>query len=488
MGVHMKRKYRILSGLCACLLWLAGLFAALPVQVAATGEQETTFTSVNPAAAYCVDTAQLLYENRADEYFAPGVVTKLMALMVAYDLIEACDQPLSKEIAIQPAWVNGTYIAGDRSSPYIGLDGSDTCTLEYLFTTALVANANDSCAALVHYCAETLMSGTEADFLAKMNEKAEAIGLSNTTFSDTIGFGGRGSTTVADAVRIAAAFYRYNTLVEYSNQATFGSIRNKNYLKCGLVIKDYVLDDAIGLIAGQATDQGNYCVITACEKEGIAYVFVVMGASSEKIDDNERWFDSGNAYEDIRALIPYVLNSYGLLSLCKTDDMIAELRMGGGAEKDFLILVPSETVELMVSNPEGMPVEKQIVYDSEKVYESEFNGKTWMTTDAPVRQGDVLGSVTYVQNGRILATVDLVAKESIETDSLKTTFSKLREFLFDGPMGTIIKITLAVVGLWVLAAVAFLILRFVRWIRKGRQKGEDTGKLLGNQKKPTDKD
>lgn len=468
--VKTRVKARIGSGLLACLFLLLCLFTALPAQVLATGEQVTDFQTVNAAAAYCVDTKQVLYTSRGEETFAPGIVTKLASLMTAYDIVTDCNRPLTTEITVRGAWVQGSYVAGDRSSPYLGLADGETYTLEYLFATALVANANDALAVLVHYCAEELMQQTEAAFLNKMNDLAASLELENTVFEDTVGFGGKGRTTVTDAVRLAAAFYLYNDLVDLSNRESYGSIHNKNYLKSDFVVEGYLLEGAIGLLAGQATDQGNYSVVTAYEQEGVAYVFVVMGAPSMKVDTDGTWFEPGSAYEDVLGLVPHVLSGYGFVQLCQTDDILAELRLGGGAEKDFLILVPAQSIELMVPNLQDQPIEVQITYDSEKVYDSELNGKTWKTADAPVRQGDVLGSASFTQNGKVLATVDLVARESVNTDALKTTFTKLREFLFDGAMGKIIKIILLIVAGWIVLSIIITIVRIILWFRRRRRR------------------
>lgn len=472
LSIEKKRAAtRLCGGLLACLFLLFCLVSAMPLRVFAVEEQGTSFKTVNAAAAYCVDTEQVLYDSRGEEVFAPGIVTKLAALMVARDILAENGVSLSEQVTIRQSWVQGTYIAGDRSSPYLQLADGESYTLEYLFATTLVANANDACASIVHFCTETLLSADETVFLKRMNDLAKSLGLEHTNFADTIGFGGQGSTTATDAARLAAAFYRYDDLVQLSNRESYGSIHNKNYLKSDFIVTGYLMEDAIGLLAGQATDQGNYCVLTACERDGIAYVFAVMGAPSVKIDSGETWFDPGNAYEDMLALVPHVMASYGYVELCKADDILAELRLSSGAEKDFLILVPERGIEMMVPGREENPVRMEITYDSEKVYDSEANGKTWKTADAPIKQGDVLGVATFTQNGKVIATVDLIARESVDNDALKTTFSKLREFLFDGAMGKLVLIILIIVGLWIVVTLVVLGVRFGLWVRrKERQK------------------
>lgn len=466
----MRKKTRRNIRATAVLLLFVCLLSVLPAGVSATGEQSTAPTLVNATAAYCVDTAQVLTSTRGDETFAPGVLTKLASLMTARDLLNDCDVPLDREITVKQAWVQGKYAVGDRSSPYLGLAEGETYSLEYLFATSLVANANDACACLVHYCAETLMSVSpaeaESEFLKRMNDNAKELGLEHTVFGDTIGYGGSGTTTVTDAVRLAAAFYRYNDLVELSNRESYGSIHNKNYLKSSFVVDGYLLEDAVGLIAGQATDAGNYCVLTACEKDGIAYVFAVMGAPGAQVDGGRTWFDPGNAYEDMMKMVPYVLGHYELKSICDTIEPIVELRTGEGAETDYLMLIPAEAVELMVPNGDDHPITKQITFDSEKIYESEFNGTNHPTIDPPVKQGDVLGSVSFLQDGEVIATVDLVARDSINTDAFKSVIAGLGDFLFDGAMGKLLRIVFAIIAVWILITIVVLIVRAVMWFRR----------------------
>ncbi|MBR5263780.1 MAG: hypothetical protein IKV50_03695, partial [Clostridia bacterium] len=160
---------KLLCTLLACLL----LLPVLLLSVGAEPETVPLFAANNSAVAYCIDTEQILYENKAQEVHAPGVTTKLMALMVAYDLLENTGRKLSEKITVSGSWVRDTYIPGDRSSPYLGLTQGDECSLEYLFACSLVSNANDACAALVGYCTEELMMATREDFLERMNKKAE---------------------------------------------------------------------------------------------------------------------------------------------------------------------------------------------------------------------------------------------------------------------------------------------------------------------------
>lgn len=470
----MRKKLLCAFMALACLLPALSFWAVAEPAAAADD-----FAANNSAVAYCIDTEQILYENKAEDIHAPGVTAKLMALMVAYDLAENTGRKLSDKVQVQSDWVRDTYIPGDRSSPYLGLAQGDECTLEYLFACTLVSNANDACAALVGYCVDELMMTTREDFLERMNQKARDLGMMDTFYEDPIGFGGTGKTTASDVVKLAKAFYLYNDLVQLADRDAYrgagSTIRNKNYLECDYLMKGYLMEEAMGLIAGHTTNQGGYHLITFSEKDGIAYAFVVMGGSRERQEeDGSRWFDPGNAYDDMHGMVPYVLESFTYQCLCVGQGepavtFLADLRLGGGAEAGILRLVPAETVELMVANPNGAPIEIVLEYD-EKIYDEEKGGKTYKTVDAPVQQGDVLGKASFLLEGKVLATVDMLAEKTVEVNTLLSAKNHLFSFLFEGAMGNILKWVVIIIVAWIALAVLLwlirMIIRFVMWRKK----------------------
>lgn len=428
------------------------------------------FSSRNPAMAFCVDTKQVLYENRADEILSAGVITKLCALMVAHDLLRSTDRPLTTRVTLEDEWIRDSYIAGDRSTPYLGLKAGEEYTLEYLFTATLVSGASDACCALVRYCASQIMQESEQGFLAKMNEKAGELGMENTRFTTTTGKGGAASmTTVHDAMKLVAAFYSYNELVVASDCATYGSLKNKNYLLCDYFVEGYLNRNVTGLIAGQATNEGNYSVVTYRVEDGKVYAFLVMGAPGERIDtDGTHWFDPGNAYDDINHMVSWTSANYDFLTLCKKDDLMYELRMGDGAETDHLILVPEKAVEMLVFRPDPNELKTELSF-ADTVYTAEHNGKEVLCVDAPVKQGTVLGTVTFLHKGEVLVKLNLVARDSVEINDLRQAMTRIRAFLFEGPMSKIIRIVLILVGLWVLLALALFVYRVVQYFKKRKK-------------------
>ena len=449
------------AGLTAVRAESADTSAAQPEAPAETPAKKDL--TVNTAIVYCVDTEQILYEKDGGRVLAPGPITKLMTVMVAYDVLKENKKLMSEIVNIQATWLKNCYTPGDRSTPYLGLAAGENYTLEYLFATTLVANANDACAVLVRYCADSFLGG-EAGFLDRMNQKAQELGMTSTHFYSTTGFNGTSSfTTARDVMKLATAFYRYNDLVTLSDNFSYQRIRNKNYLNCDKQVAGYLYLGATGAIAGQATNDGNYSIVTYYEKEGLTYAFAVLGGPGEHIDsDGTHWFDEGNAYQDIHAMIPWALDTYDYVSLCEDNKIMAELRIGKDSENDHLIVVPEETVELLLTKEDRDALETVITFDENRVFDSEFNGTSVKTIEAPVEAGEYLGKAQFVLNGKAIAEVSLVARDNVSTNQLLSGLHAIRDFLFGSEqMRKILLVILILLIVWAVLALAVFIIRIV---------------------------
>ena len=253
---------------------------------------------------------------------------------------------------------------------------------------------------------------------------------------------------------------------------------NKNYLKSNYYVNGFLNRDAIGLIAGQLNKNGNYCLITASQKEGRTYIYVVMCASGMIVtrDEQDRvWysFGAGNAYEDMNKLIKWTRESFKLLTVATKDTVVGELKINAG-ESSHVMVVPGEDVEKLVLDIEGVKIETKLVYDESIVYKKEFNGTMQDTVDAPVSAGQKVGSIVYSYNGLELATVDAVSREAVDTDGLKSVLEGIKDFLFGNTMKTILYIILALIGAWLLFSLAMTIARGV--MRSREKKAKPTSK------------
>ena len=72
---------------------------------------------------------------------------------------------------------------------------------------------------------------------------------------------------------------------------------------------------------------------------------------------------------------------------------------------------------------------------------------------------EVLGTASFVLEGKTLATVNMLAEKSVEVNTLLSAKNHLFSFLFEGPMGNIIKWVLIIIIAWAALALLFWVIR-----------------------------
>ena len=377
-------------------------------------------TSGNMVVIRSVDTGQILLDTTSGEKVAPTVSAKLVAAMVAYDLIDKQDV----EYTVPPEALLARNIGGmgDISCPMLGLKSGDKLTARQLLTATLVSAANDACYALAY----NVMNGDIAAFVAKMNEKAAEAGCADTLFSNPVGLNdGESYTTARDVSLIAAAFYKYDQLLTISSQPSYmlgkSTLQTKNYMLSKTLTKEFYFTGVRGMIAGQARTDGGYCLITSGERNGLGYVFVVMEAPGEirNAKDGTRTFPENNAYADIKKTFEWALSSFGYLLLVKQGEIIGEIPVTIASDNaDHINYVALNEVDLRV--PVGLPAD-----DIER-RENIFN----TALEAPGEKDKVIGTLELYYNDELLASVPLVTATSVERNAMLSLFASVREFLF----------------------------------------------------------
>ena len=430
--------------------------------------------SENAVAVYNADGNQMLYSNRGTEKVAPTAATKLLTMMVVYDIFKENNLGMKTEVTVESAALLNIGAQGDKSAPFLGLRAGETYTAEDLIGATLVANMNDACNILAYYCATKVLNSTMDAFIERMNKKAEEIGAKDSTFKNAGGLVEDGMTTTPeDVARIAGAFYKYNDLLTLDNRAkmTFNNksnIHTKNYLLSDFLTKAYKNKNAIGLMAGQRSDTDGYCLITATEKDGLAYIIVVMEASGEiRGTDGSRSFTAGNAYDDAGDLIDWTRKSFAYQKLVNENEPITELKVEMGKSYDYVAVVPENKVELLVNKAVDLSkVEKQITLDSTIVYKSGEESQV-DTVKAPVMKGQVVGTLSFTYNGTVIGSVNLITQNTVDESKLMSTANSIKDFLFGSTMRVILIIFAIIIVLYTLYSLIASIVRGVKNIKDG---------------------
>ena len=126
------------------------------------------------------DTGEILAERNAFDRIVPASMTKVMTLLVAVEQMQNPEENLKDKVKITQEICDESYRSG---SSFVGYGVDDEATVEDLLYGAILPSGADAAMALAEYT-----SGSQEAFAQLMNQKAEELGISDTThFTNCVG-------------------------------------------------------------------------------------------------------------------------------------------------------------------------------------------------------------------------------------------------------------------------------------------------------------
>jgi D-alanyl-D-alanine carboxypeptidase (penicillin-binding protein 5/6) len=128
-----------------------------------------------------LNTGRVLYEHEPGKRLSPASLTKIMSALVILE-----HGRLDDLVTVSPA-------AARAHKTHLRLKAGQVFRLDDLLKAMLIVSANDACLAAIEH-----VGGDETQFVGLMNDKAAALGLHNTHFSNGCGFDGPGHYSTAE--------------------------------------------------------------------------------------------------------------------------------------------------------------------------------------------------------------------------------------------------------------------------------------------------
>ncbi|MGN0334158.1 MAG: D-alanyl-D-alanine carboxypeptidase family protein [Lachnospiraceae bacterium] len=379
------KKTSVLAILSLCAFWILSAIAL--------AEEDPVTVEAPHALLMEVTTGTVLYERDSETQTAPASITKIMTLLLIFDALESGTIKLEDEVTVSEH-------AASMGGSQVYLEPFEKQTVETMIKCISVASANDACVAMAEYIA-----GSETEFVKRMNEKADSLGMDGTHFVNCCGLDTEGHLTTAKDVALMSR----ELLIEYPQIHDYCTIWMENIThvtakgssEFGLtntnkLIRQY--EYATGLKTG-STDDAGFCVSASAKKDGIELIAVVMNGETGK-----------SRFADACTML-----NYGFAN-CRVYEDNEESR-----EK-----LPDISVK------RGEKVSARIQYEKDFAYVTttgeDLSGiskevKVPEYLEAPVKKGDPIGEAEYRIGDRKIGTVRILCAESIEkagyTDYLK---------------------------------------------------------------------
>ncbi len=357
--------------LCLLLLWAL----LLPGRICAPEPLRDGAISVAAPSALLMEqeTGAVLYEKNADQRMAPASVTKVMTMLL---ILEDLDSGKLR--------LDDTVTASARAASFGGscvfLEEGERMSVDEMLKCIAVVSANDCAVAMAEH-----LSGTEEQFVARMNRRAEELGLTNTHFTNCTGLfdDEEHYTSARDVALVSRELMRHPQIRDYST-IWMDSIRGGAFelANTNKLLKRY--EGCTGLKTG-FTSKAMYCLSATAERGGISFIAVVMHGESA---------DSRNA--DAAALLNYAFANFSLCSL-RPEAPLPALPVEMGTQGSVSLEYGGEAWALA---PKGSaPAEYALTLPE--------------LAAAPIRAGQELGTLTVRLGGETVAEVPILAAQEV---------------------------------------------------------------------------
>lgn len=344
-------------------------------------------------------TGKVLFERNADEKLAPASMTKMMSLLLIMEAIE-------NDIIHLNDMVTVSEHASSMGGSQILLETGEKMSVDDMIKGIAIASANDAVVALAEKIA-----GSEAEFVNKMNAKAKELGLKNTNFKNPHGLDAANHYSSArDMSFIAKELVRHKKILDYSSIYE-DYLRENTDRKIWLVNTNKLVrfyDGVDGLKTGY-TETAGYCLTATAKKDGMRIITVAMGEPDSKTRNKET-----------TEMLDYAFANYKIQTLLKDKENIGKVKVLKG-KTNYANLVPVEEATIL---------NKKIEKDKKATYEVTVKSIT-----APVKQGDVVGKMSLMVDGKKLRDINITVDTDIEKANFLELFWNQLKDMISGGMG-----------------------------------------------------
>ena len=321
------------------------------------------------------NSGHIIATQNSDMRVDPASLTKIMTAYLSFKAVKNGHLQLTQTLPVSLlAWkVEGSKMFFEPNKPV---------SVDELLHGMIIQSGNDASIAL----AEGIAS-TEPLFADMMNKEALRLGMKNTHYMNATGLPDpQHYTTAADLALLATALihdfpadyqrlystkeYRYNNITQ----------PNRNRLLW--------LDPSVDGMKTGHTESAGYCLISSAKRDGVRRLSVVLGAAT----------DADRATES-QKLLNYGFQFFDSSLVYKQGQAISHLKVWKGAENKVATTVAED---LYITLAKGDYAKVKAVMASKQ------------PLLAPIKKGQVVGSIKFSLDGKVIDERPLVAANDIE--------------------------------------------------------------------------
>lgn len=350
--------------------------------------EETEDLAPNAKSAIMIEasTGEILFQKNKDEKLAPASMTKMMSMLLIMEEIENGNLKWNEMITTSEK-------ASSMGGSQIFLKVGEKMTVEDLLKGVAIASGNDAVVALAER-----VSGSEEQFVKRMNIRAKDLGLKNTNFVNATGLTADNHYSSAyDMSLIAKELVKHEKILEFTS--TYEDYLRKDTKSPFWLVNTNRLvrfkEGVDGLKTG-FTDEAGYCLTATMKKDNMRLITVVMKEEN-----------TSKRSADTTKMLDYGFNIYMVQTILDEKTTIEKKKVELGKTLTTEI-VPKENITILNKKSDD---QKNITYKTNinKII-------------APVKKGDKVGTIDIIEDNNIISTIDATVKEDISKANILTIY------------------------------------------------------------------
>ncbi|MUT65546.1 D-alanyl-D-alanine carboxypeptidase family protein [Paenibacillus sp. NEAU-GSW1] len=373
-----------------CLkLFILTIAIALAVPVAAYAEEKAPAGSNAGAAADLApsarsailmdaDSGTIIYEKNSNDKLPPASITKIMTMLLIMEALDDGTLKLTDK-------VQASEYASSMGGSQIFLEPGEEMTVDDMIKGIALASGNDASVAM----AEKL-AGSEQQFVAKMNEKAQQLGLKETHFANCNGLPTSDHYSSAhDIAVMSRELLKHSEITKYTGlyQDYLRKTSEKPFwlVNTNKLVRFY--SGADGLKTGFTTE-AKFCLSATARRDNLRVIAVVMGEPNTKTRNAE-----------VSQMFDYAFAQYTTHSIFKEGDSIGNVAIEKGAAAELPIVAKHPYSVLLKKGTPTADIRYELQLD---------------TLKAPVKIGQPIGKLIVYQGDQVLKEFPIDAPQSVD--------------------------------------------------------------------------
>lgn len=359
--------------------------------------EEETVPDISSPSALLMDysSGKILYEKNIYEKRYPASLTKIMTAIIVLENCNLSDIATVSYDAVMS--LSSGYVTAN-------LQVGEELTVEQLLYVLMVGSSNDAAIVLAEH-----ISGSVEEFANLMNQKAKELGCTSTNFVNPNGAHDENHYSTAYDLALMAKYAMQNDTFRTLVSATSYSLPTTNkYDREDRIFRttnsllqldnsdradNYYYKYATGIKTGFTTPAGN-CLIASANKNDLELITVVLGSGQTESGLSQRYLDT-------LSLFNYGYKTYMLKAVANTGEIVQTINVKGATKKTkkLNISVANDVYALIKQSDKNSSVLPEITLNE--------------NLKAPIKKGDIVGSVKYNIEG-IDYTENLLADSDVK--------------------------------------------------------------------------